>query len=449
MKKGIYGIWVMLLVLFSCRDNDINLFDKTPEERASEAIAGLKSDLVAPANGWKLKYKPVDNSGSFFLLMDFNEDNTVTIKSDLGSNDGEFYEQTLTYRIDNSLGLELIFESYSFFSFLFEQDNASFEAEFEFKYVNKTPDDALVFRSKTDTSNPTILLFEEAAANDDQLLGIEVADNLNLIAGDISRFSSVYSLTYDNKDLVLYLSLDPFKRIVNITTAARKTNSANTKVIDFTAGYLVLKDSIVFDTPLTGSILGSNITLKSIRLDDLSDITLDGICAAPIPTHSYDGVTSKNEGVVLEPTIVDANGKRFAQASTFFSTPIHNVFHNGESVEADIAEKLTGAVQMQLYYIPGASGLYGLGFFLQNADGTRTFALREFTPTLINNNIVFNFEDDITLFENTDPDADINNVNIYLDALTEGNHTYVYEYSEGIYEFHNPCSGWSVVFFAN
>ena len=86
--------------------------------------------------------------------MDFNEDNTVHIRSDLGSNDGQFFEQTVTYRIDSSLGLELIIETYSFFSFLFEQADATFLAEYEFNFVNKTPDEALVLIAKPIQARP-------------------------------------------------------------------------------------------------------------------------------------------------------------------------------------------------------------------------------------------------------------------------------------------------------
>src|SRR5690606_6989705 len=130
------------------------------DERVAEAKAALKQDLTA--NPWKLKYKPEQGAGSFWMLLEFNDNDQVTIKSDLGSNEGKYYEQTISYRIDSSLGLELILETYSVFSFLFEQDQATFLAEYEFHYVNKTPDNALVFRSKTDVGNPTILLFQQA-----------------------------------------------------------------------------------------------------------------------------------------------------------------------------------------------------------------------------------------------------------------------------------------------
>jgi hypothetical protein len=450
MKKGLQIIiGVVMAVLISCKDNDVSVFDKTSDERAAEAIAALKSDLVAPADGWKIKYRPESASGSFFLLLDFNDDNTVTIKSDLGANDGEFHEQTMTYRIDNSLGLELIIESYSFFSYLFEQDNATFEAEYEFRYVNKTPDNALVFRSKTDNSTPSLLVFEEAGANDDELLGIDLSNNLNVMADDIDRFSSAYKLTYEDKDLVFYLSLDPFRRTARINTAAKKTNAATTKTIDFTTGYLLLKDSIVFDEALSGSFVGTSVTLKSIKLASLSDAALN-VCAAPIPTHAYSGVTSTNNDVILEPSIIDANGKKFATLSDFYYSPTFYIFHNGEPQNEAVEGNITGVQSMQLYYNfdIGSRMLFGLGFFILNADGSRTFALREFTPTLNNNNIIFNFEPGITLLENENPDANINieNINIYVEALTEGGHTYVHEYSENIFEFYNPCNGWSVVF---
>ena len=126
MKKWIYIFGIVIVILTSCKDDEVAMFEKTADERVAEAIATLKQDLVAPANGWRLRYRPEAESGSFYVLLDFNEDNTVHIKSDLGSNDGQFFEQTVTYRIDNSLGLELIIETYSFFSFLFEQDDATF-----------------------------------------------------------------------------------------------------------------------------------------------------------------------------------------------------------------------------------------------------------------------------------------------------------------------------------
>jgi hypothetical protein len=178
MKNRFYYFWIVLGLLISCKDDDNNVFDQSADERVAAAIGELKDELTAPANGWRVKYRPENESGSYYVLMKFDDKGYVNIKTDLAANNGEFHEQTITYRIDNSLGLELIFENYSFFAYLFEQDQATFGAEYEFLYANKTPDGELVFVSKTDVGTPSTIVFEEANANDEALLGREVSENL-------------------------------------------------------------------------------------------------------------------------------------------------------------------------------------------------------------------------------------------------------------------------------
>jgi hypothetical protein len=87
-----------------------------------------------------------------------------------------------------------------------------------------------------------------------------------------------------------------------------------------------------------------------------------------------------------------------------------------------------------------------MGFFIQNADGTTTFYLREFTPTLTGNKIIFNFEPTISVFGNQNSPADIDNVNQFIEPLTQGG-AYFFEIQQDIYELHNPCTGWSAAFF--
>ena len=270
MKTWTYIFGALIIILTSCKDDEIAVFDKTADERVAEAIANLKDELVAPVNGWRIKYRPESESGSFYVLMDFNEDNTVRIKSDLGSDDGQFFDQTVTYRIDSSLGLELIIETYSFFSFLFEQADATFLAEYEFNYINKTPDNALVFNSKSDPGTPTILLFEEASPNDDVLLGTGVSQNLNVIADDFQKFSSSLRLTYQNKDLAFYIVMDEFRRVFTINSASRKSNTLIIQSVSYSSPYILKGDSMVFDNPFTGTVLNNNISLKGIKLSTLS-----------------------------------------------------------------------------------------------------------------------------------------------------------------------------------
>ena len=448
MKKGLYYIAVLILVLTSCKDDDINVFDKSADERAAEAIAALKADLTAPGNGWRVKYRPEAGSGSFYVLMKFTDDNKVNIRTDLGSNDGEFYNQTITYRIDNSLGLELIIQNYSFFSFLFEQDQATFGAEFEFNYVNKTPDGALVFSSKSDLSAPTTILFEAAQASDVNLLGTELSSNLNDMSDDLDIFSSSFKLTFDTRDLILFLALDEAKRTVDIGSAAKKSNTATVQAIDFTTGYTVRGDSLVFDTRLAGTFAGVSISLKSILLNSFEDASID-ICTDPIETHTYTGVTNANLPVVLETTLQNATGKLFAANSNFYYSPLNFIIDNGSSAASAIEQDLPGAVEMDLFYnaqLNDGTRLYGIGFTVINSDNTQTFVYRKFNPVLNDNNIVFNFEPGIFTLGNPVTEVEMENINIYLDKLTEGDNTYVFELFTDRYEFNNPCTGWSFVF---
>ena len=419
------------------------MFEKTADERTAEAIANLKQELASADQGWKVKYRPESTSGSYYVILTFDADDQVNIKTDLGANGGEFFDQTTTYRIDSSLGLELIFESYCFFSYLFEQEQATFGAEYEFNYIRKNDDGSLVFESKSDVLDKTVLVFEPATAADQtNLRGIDLATKLNEVAADLENFTSSYKLTYDDRDIVFYISMDDFRRTINFKSASRKNNTGFTAV-NFTTPFVIKGDSLVLDQRLTRTLFSSNVTIKSIYFDDLANTTLN-ICASPINAHSLEGVTSANDDVHLESSLFDASGARFPLVSDFFVASIDQVFINGATSWEQIQQDIHGALAMQLYYNNG--GFYGIGFVIQNDNGSITFALREFTPVLTNNKIVFQFEPTISIFGEPNTDANINNVNIYLNLLTQGDNTYVFEYSPAIYEFHNPCTGISVAF---
>ena len=362
--------------------------------------------------------------------------------------DCEFFEQTITYRIDSSLGLELIMESYCFFSFLFERDQATLLAEYEFNFVNKTPDNALVFSSKTDPGIPTTLLFEEAGANDIELLAREVSTNLNVIADDFAKYSQSMRVVYQNRDVALYVVMDNVRRLFTINSAARKSNILIKQNIDFSSPFVLKGDSLILDERFSATILNNNISIKSIKLSDLTEGTI-AACAEPTTIHAYDGVTSANDIVKLETTLVDPSGADFVNEGDWYVGPLGLILNNGVQAGQQVVDDITGAQQMQLYYnydIGSGTPFYGLGFFIQNSNGTNTFALREFVPTIINNRIIFDFAPEISIFGEQNTDANIDNVNIYLEAMTEGDNTYVFKAAENVYEFFNPCTGWTFVF---
>src|SRR5690606_30616230 len=135
MRPLAYIVLFTAIILASCGDDD-ELFDTPADARAAEAIAQLRQELTAPENGWLIEYRPEQSSGMYYVLLRFRDNGQVIVQSDLGTENGRYFRDTITWRVDSSLGLELIFENYSIFSYLFEQEQATFGAEYEFNYVN-------------------------------------------------------------------------------------------------------------------------------------------------------------------------------------------------------------------------------------------------------------------------------------------------------------------------
>ena len=130
-----WTIYVLLIALFWGCSQDEAAKLPSVEKRTQEAIDNLKDALTEPTSGWKLSYQPTNETGAFLILMDFNENGTVRIQSDVTANNGEFRDHTISYRIDSSQGLELVLETYGVFHYLFELDQNTFGGEFEFVFV--------------------------------------------------------------------------------------------------------------------------------------------------------------------------------------------------------------------------------------------------------------------------------------------------------------------------
>lgn len=453
MKKSFYNILLFAVILMiSCDDDDVNVFEKTADERAAEAIAALKADLIAPPHGWKVSYKPINDGGSYFVIMKFEANNKVTIETDLGANNGEFQQQTIGYRIDNSLGLELIFENYSFFSFLFEQEQATFGAEYEFNYVNKTPDNALVFRSKTDIAAPTIIVFQQAAQNERSFLAKTMSLNLAKFGEPLNFFGSFSSvrIAYTDKDLAIYFSIDAFKRVAEFNFISPRNSTATGQALNLTTPYILRRDSIVFDTPLRTTFNGNSIVLKSLYLNTLSE-TMASYCppattAAPL----FSGVTSSNDKVSMEATLFNNHGASFRTSSEIYIADVQNIINeNGERAATQITNDLKGALVMVIYNnyaISPTDNLSAVGFLLQNNDETTSIAVKRYTATYTGNAVEMTFDPDVFFVRNPDTDADVSKMQPYLDLLMQGGKAYIYRLDDQFYELYNPCSGWSFAF---
>ncbi len=459
--RYILSFAIALSFLFTACDEDNSVFEKDADTRVAEAIDSLKTKLVAPPDGWLLKYRPDPDFGAYYVLLNFEENGEVNIQTDLGVNDGEFFDQTITYRIDNSLGLELIFENYSFFSFLFEQSSAQFPAEFEFNYVNETGDGDLVFSSKSDVATPSRIVLQKAVPENENLLGTSISENLNKMNTGLPPETSVLKLSYldPNTDVVVYMNFDDlfvenFNRIVDITYISSKTSVRNGQRLDFSTGYTLEGNSIILDEALVGSFNGKSINIEEISLNEFSE-TSSQVCNDALTIYNYSGQLSGGELISLETSVFDPEGAVFTQSFGFYNASLTDnliSFSNKDDIFLDdqVVEDIPGATSFQMYFGAGQDGsLNGIGFRIANPDASVTFALKEFEYTIDGNRIQFDFEQDYTLFGDTTATIDAAAMDKYLDLFTENDNTYVYRASELLYEIYNPCNGWAFYFFAD
>ena len=111
----------LLFLVFGCTDNDIEpIFNRTINERTSALKAEYINALTSPENGWIGYYSPNRNFGYYTILMDFDEDGSVKINSDYNSGNDD---NTITYRLDKTLKIELVLETYAVFHEIFSINN--------------------------------------------------------------------------------------------------------------------------------------------------------------------------------------------------------------------------------------------------------------------------------------------------------------------------------------
>lgn len=393
MKKLLLYITIVFVSLgvFSCGDDQIKDLP-TVEERVSKAKDSLITALTAPTFGWKINYQPNPSSGSFIILMKFEADGKVNIKSDVYDNDGEFLDATITYRIDNAHGLELILETYGVFHYFFEFYNG----EFEFillEYINNNP----VFQSKTDFSNPTILNFEPAGENDAQLLNNEITKNFkNTMFQSEQLFGSnvYYQLYLIDKDISIFITLDLDLRSAKVLNAGvgetieEINNNNNRAAISHKTNYTIQGDKVVFTSPVNFNLNGQSILISEFELSNFQELT-DSFCdGQTLNIGKFDGKIG-NENITFTSTLY-SSGTNFTPISdgSYNVSSIGMFDDQDETLQEMITAIFPDVAGIQFYFkFPLSDGdFYGVGFIVVDSNNNADFFLREFAPPTFNGN---------------------------------------------------------------
>lgn len=457
MVKKYFILLVISLASYACQEDDRNL--PTVETRVQAAIDNLRDQLTSPANGWKLNYQPTSGSGTFLMILDFQEDGTVQISSDLAANDGEFYEQTITYRIDAGLSLELIFETYAVFHYLFELDNASYGAEFEFLFEEENGGN-LYFSSKSDVSEVSTIVFEPAGSEDLNAFSREIAENFDAYSGLSPRLfggaSPTQQLYLADRNLSVFWQIDLVKRTVFFDLAGFGGTIGEVVSGDYTSlqqesGYSFRDGKMVFDQPVQIPNGGQTLTLNEIALGDFSQngepLCPTGTENTPVYTCTVSGAGTGS----LRKNLFSSGGLGF-EPGWAYTVNIPFVFDadlNSLAETGSIAEKLPGATGFIMTYgfeddsIPANS----VGFIMETADGRSELYLRSFLPSPIGNSLGMSLTESYYYTATATPEEEQALAEI-TDEIFAGGVVYAYELAvSGLtaFQFYNPCNAYEFV----
>jgi len=462
MRSGKINIWILftMLSLFACtKDKEAML--PPVEERVTEAITNLRTELTQPTHGWKLEYQPTNQSGVFFMILEFDEDE-VHIQSDLAENNGEFFDHTIPWRIDNALSLELIFETYGVFHYLFEQDGATFGAEFEWAFVEKEGDN-LVFRSISDFNfDRSTITLEPAAADDDELFARDIAANL-------SAFSTVspkaletpvpkQQIIFEDSDISVWWSLDPTKRIITSILAGTGSDfedpDFSAVILEHNSGYILQNGRLVLLEPLEFVLGGRRYTIDEIAFSEFSN-TGPSLCTLSSSNGPlYTGFISGLGSISMVSSLFDLEGTGF-QPIAEFPYSVNSFFIFDESTRSlseeggILAEKFPDAVAFIFYYgfESETQPANAVGFLLDDGNGNTDIFLREFNPTTTVGNKINVVLNNTYYHTGTPGPDDQTNLEEITNLLFEGGDVYASDFPvEGlvVFKLFNPCNQYEI-----
>ena len=270
MKKIIYNFLVLVLVMVSSctKDNSVEpIFDKSINERAAELKSAYINVLSAPEYGWVGYYSPNPENGSYTLLLKFKPDGSVDMQSDYkqGANNA-----IITYRIDKTLKMELVFESHSVLHSIYEVGNNNNGGEYVLNILS-AEENEIVLQSKTDngySEEPTELRLRKATADDWDVTPLY--SSLDNLLGDGTK--SVFRNVLINDVPVASFTFNESR--VNATISYLEGGELVTVI----APMNVTPDGFSFINPLT---IGG-VTLSSFIYDADEDVFVDATSNAKI-----------------------------------------------------------------------------------------------------------------------------------------------------------------------
>jgi hypothetical protein len=258
MNKNILYIIFAISLLASCRKDDDNAFDKSPDERLNETLAQYQAVLSASTTGWNANLVTADG-GSYRFYFSFNDKNRVQMYSDFDTATASNVRES-SYRLKALQQPCLIFDTYSYIHILSDPDGAvnggaygqGLKSDFEFAIDTVTADSILL----TGRFNGSKLRLNKADAGDRAVWANKQ------VANGVVNFRNFWKINLYWKQLK-YRSVDyelQFDTTVKSVTVSWGSGSAKQSV---TRQYYYWANGVYFSAPVVNgsvSIPGFSIT---------------------------------------------------------------------------------------------------------------------------------------------------------------------------------------------
>lgn len=129
MKKAFLFLFAAACFFSSCKKDDDNLFDKSPDERLNEVLASYQSTLTGAENGWKA-FITVDNGvgGTYSFYFRFTNENRVRMVSDFDTSSAVTLQES-SYRLKAQQQPTLIFDTYSYVHVLADPNESTIDVQ--------------------------------------------------------------------------------------------------------------------------------------------------------------------------------------------------------------------------------------------------------------------------------------------------------------------------------
>ncbi|MEO9868875.1 DUF4302 domain-containing protein [Ekhidna sp.] len=455
---------VLVILFFVCLILGCNNFDDENlpsfDDRTRVAIDDLRQELVSVSNGWRLDYSPSSETGTFVVFLNFMEDGTVRIQSDISAQNGELQDQIVSYRIDSSQGLELIFETYSIFHFLFELQRATFGGEFEFVFSQKSEDN-LIFRSKTDNifGEVTIATLTPAGANEDNLISTAIENSLRQgifqtenLAG-ISSFST-FNIYMPADDITISTTFDINGRRMKFHGAASGRTmtdiiSRNENVnIDRLIGYRYENETIILDSEVSVSVGGTSYSISQIPVGGSSALSEEFCAGQTYDLVRYTSSSTPNLGdIEITSSLFQTQSNFRSGTDVFFSIdfPLFVYNESDEILTEQIQSIFPDVAALQWYYgfeLAEDSLLNAVGFVTLDETNNAKFYLRGFDYTQNGNHISLTFNGENFITDDEVTEQQIAGLEALTDEIFAGGEVFILEALpiEGLFEYYNPCN---------